>query len=255
MPDLNWGMLAKSQVDPETIEEAIARIIAEHNADEESHLAAGQSLQSHKAAEIIDHLAKSVYRDKLIFDRFQVDEHFNTIDIWNKNVNVEQTGYGGMTLRSPNEAGLAGEAFIYPTEGMASQATKIYSPSWESRLKFSSNSDQIVYFGMYDVNEPMGAGFKILNGTLYACYGDLASAEQLVEIAGITLTVPHTYRIEMLSSGNTTFYVDGILKATVATSLISDSGLIAYYFIDSTTTTPKIMDVMSLHFDADYQSD
>ena len=35
MSDPNWGMLSKSQVSNETVEEAIARITAEHNADEE----------------------------------------------------------------------------------------------------------------------------------------------------------------------------------------------------------------------------
>lgn len=65
MPAVNWGMLEKSQVDPETIEEAIARLIAEHNEDEEAHLDAGQSLQSHKASEIIDHVVDSIIADKI----------------------------------------------------------------------------------------------------------------------------------------------------------------------------------------------
>ena len=49
-----WGMLAKSATDNETIEEAIARLILAHEQDAESHLGADESLQSHKAAEIID---------------------------------------------------------------------------------------------------------------------------------------------------------------------------------------------------------
>jgi len=65
MATINWYLLPKSQVDNETIEEAIARLIAEHEADEESHLGTGESLQSHKAAEIIDHLASSIVEDKL----------------------------------------------------------------------------------------------------------------------------------------------------------------------------------------------
>ena len=60
-----WGMLEKSQTDPEKIEEAIARLIAEHNNDEAAHLGAGQSLQSHKASEIIDHAISSVVSDKI----------------------------------------------------------------------------------------------------------------------------------------------------------------------------------------------
>ena len=58
-------MLSKSQTDNETVEEAIDRIVAEHSADETSHLGAGESLQSHKAAEIIDHLASSIIADKI----------------------------------------------------------------------------------------------------------------------------------------------------------------------------------------------
>ena len=60
-----WGLLLKSQIDAEKIEEAIARLIAAHEADEEAHLGTGQSLQSHKASEIIDHLAESIVEDKL----------------------------------------------------------------------------------------------------------------------------------------------------------------------------------------------
>ena len=41
------------------------RLIVEHNNDEASHLEVGQSLQSHKASEIIDHLASSIIADKL----------------------------------------------------------------------------------------------------------------------------------------------------------------------------------------------
>lgn len=60
-----WGMLEKAQDDDETIEQAIARLILEHEQDEESHLGVGESLQSHKAAVIIDHLAASIIQDKI----------------------------------------------------------------------------------------------------------------------------------------------------------------------------------------------
>jgi hypothetical protein len=67
-------MLAKSQTDNETIEEAIARIVAEHESDEEAHLGVGDSLQSHKASEIIDHLASSIIADKLENKAVTVDK-------------------------------------------------------------------------------------------------------------------------------------------------------------------------------------
>lgn len=61
----NWGMMSKSQIDDETIEEAINRLILEHETDPESHLDTGESLQSHKAELIIDHVAGSIVADKL----------------------------------------------------------------------------------------------------------------------------------------------------------------------------------------------
>lgn len=250
-----WALLAKSLTNSETIEQAITRLIAQHESDPESHLSANGSLQSHKAAEIIDHLAASVLRDKLKFDRFQIDEHFNTIDIWNKNSYVEQTGYGGMDLRSPDSSAGAGEAYVYPNEIMENQAGLQYDPNWESRIKFNTNSDQLSYFGMYDYNEPRGPGFKVLNDSLYVVYGDHDNNEQTIEITGIEILLPHTFRIEIDYNNNTLFYVDGVLKATVATSLISNSGLIAYYLILSNTTSQKSFGVMSLHFDAEYQAD
>jgi len=65
MSTITWGMLQKSLVDNETIEQAIVRLVTEHNNDETAHLGVGQSLQSHKASEVIDHLAKSILAEKL----------------------------------------------------------------------------------------------------------------------------------------------------------------------------------------------
>ena len=92
MANPTWGMLAKSLVDDETIEEAIGRLILAHNEDEEAHLGAGQSLFSHKASEIIDHVVASIIADKikdsevttskLSCDRFEVHPSFESLDCW-----------------------------------------------------------------------------------------------------------------------------------------------------------------------------
>ncbi len=60
-----WGNLGKSQIDNETIEEAIARLIQAHEDDPDAHIETGESLQSHKAAAIIDHLAARIIADKI----------------------------------------------------------------------------------------------------------------------------------------------------------------------------------------------
>lgn len=60
-----WGNLEKSQIDSEKIEEAIARLIQAHEDDPDAHVEPGESLNSHKAAEIIDHVIASIVADKI----------------------------------------------------------------------------------------------------------------------------------------------------------------------------------------------
>lgn len=60
-----WGDLDRAVNDSTKIDDAIAAAVTAHNADAEAHLGDGQSLESHRAAEIIDHLAESVVNDKL----------------------------------------------------------------------------------------------------------------------------------------------------------------------------------------------
>lgn len=79
-----WENMPKNQGDSEKIEEAIDRVIGEHNDDENSHVEEGQSLTSHKAAKVIDHIARSVVGDKLnnIDDVFTA-ESFEIVDTYN----------------------------------------------------------------------------------------------------------------------------------------------------------------------------
>lgn len=60
-----WSDLDRAVNDGTKIDEAIENAIIAHNDDPESHLGADQSLQSHRASEIIDHLVESVVNDKL----------------------------------------------------------------------------------------------------------------------------------------------------------------------------------------------
>ena len=62
---LIWENLPRALDDTQTISEAIGEAIADHNADNTAHLGEDESLQSHRAAEIINHLAESVGNDKL----------------------------------------------------------------------------------------------------------------------------------------------------------------------------------------------
>lgn len=112
MPEV-WGLLPKSQVDDELIEEAIARLILEHCADETAHLGVGQSLDSHRASEIIDHVVDSIIADKiaplsvapekLLMDKFFILGQFETISAYQQ----VKTGVGAdIAVDCPNSVAL-----------------------------------------------------------------------------------------------------------------------------------------------------
>jgi len=61
-----WGNLFKSQISAEKIEEAILRLIQDHEDDPDAHLETGESLESHKASVIIDHVVDSIIADKIL---------------------------------------------------------------------------------------------------------------------------------------------------------------------------------------------
>lgn len=60
-----WGNMPKDQDDPEKPEEMAERVVQAHDDDPDAHLDEGQSLKSHRASEIIDHIARSVVGDKV----------------------------------------------------------------------------------------------------------------------------------------------------------------------------------------------
>lgn len=60
-----WGDKSRTVNDPTLIDEAIEQAVSSHNDDPDAHLGEEQALQSHRAAEIIDHLAESVVNDKI----------------------------------------------------------------------------------------------------------------------------------------------------------------------------------------------
>jgi len=60
-----WGQLAKAQDDQETIEEALVRLIGEHETDSGAHTGAGGALETHKTQVVVDHPAGSIVEDKL----------------------------------------------------------------------------------------------------------------------------------------------------------------------------------------------
>jgi len=133
-----WGNMPKSQDDPQKPNEAINASIDDHNNDPEAHLGANQSLQSHRASEIIDHIARSIVGDKVnaLEDAYESDEQLTitsltstTITDTSKDWEVDQWA-GHWILNANNETG---ESAIQIVSNTADTLTLTDDPSsWYS---------------------------------------------------------------------------------------------------------------------------
>lgn len=233
MAVLNWGDLTKSQEDGETIEEAIARLIVAHNANEESHLDTGQSLQSHKAAEIIDHLAGSIIEDKIgdqeitnekfKFNQFKIESFFESIDSWETAV----FGTGSITEGLASlvlKTGVTINSWVRVSAAAWSEgdATKyLKDPRFIIIAKVMANTDQEIYLvaGSWDLD---GFGFYIEDGTVYALHLKDGSEYKTDISGGIDVTEWHRYKAVYTSGSKIEFYIDDVLKATHDSNLPED---------------------------------
>ena len=89
-----WSQLQKALDDPETIEEAIIRLIAVHNNAPESHLNEGQSLHNHSHEPVIDHPERSVPFDKTATNDFVLPVNTFSTTPWTF---TNLTGFAGAT--------------------------------------------------------------------------------------------------------------------------------------------------------------
>jgi len=247
-----WGNLEKSQIDDEKIEEAIARLIQAHEDDPNAHVEEGESLQSHKASEIIDHLVSSIVADKIkdgeVLGRKISDflfSNFESLDGWDTDGTVNPMW---SEVEIQTAAILNDTAKLYPKVFSACPNFQ-KDPYFETLVRFSNNTNQLVYIvcGSPDLGgngaDSEYFGFKVVDGALYACVTKLG-VEYTDVISGITiLNQYHKYRAEIKSGEYADFYIDDVLKvhrtANVPNLAQPASGSTIYYYIKTTEAAFK----------------
>lgn len=222
MPAETWGMMEKSAVDNEKIEEAIARLITAHEADSEAHLGAGESLQSHKSEDVIDHPAQSLVPDKISNSWVRFFTDFASVD------SFFTWGYASGSFPGCTLTVVTGEQSISYLES--------YMSIWYGHSFFSSScildfmsmlgsADDTVRYNIGFHQGTAGGGtwnggngvyFLWENGKLYA--RAKSSTQTIdVEIVGATVGVLHAYRIFFDSTDDLIhFFIDGIEVAALA---------------------------------------
>lgn len=228
-----WGLLAKGQTDAQLIDEAISAAIASHEADSEAHLGSGESLQSHKSSEIIDHLIGSVLADKMSMTEYLIRTTFESPDKWVTVGNVQITDWPGAMLWSDysptNPAKMSGinqnwAEFVDYSKNMIFQMLGKIAETTNKKVSFG--------FGNISGGDPIqGFGFKIVNGTLYG-YLDKSGTPATVTLTSVDLYVPHVYRAQWDATTQVlTYFVDGVQKGTISWSgtTATEDGNIVFY--------------------------
>lgn len=236
MSAITWGMLPKNQEDPETIEEAIDRKIGEHNANAEAHLAEGQSLQSHKAAEIIDHLIHSVQLDNLarnLFNKIVIASSFQSLDGFSLLSAETEFGLSGAWINTSTALNNLAYLATNSVEGLNINWSK--NPILDCALKFNLGTNHDIYFGLGDEtlsDSGPFCGFKINNGVLSAAVWDYEGNNEVSEvIPGITLTDFNNYHIEFKHGIGVNFYINDELVAELSYT-ISNPNLGRHFLLE-----------------------
>lgn len=234
MATINWGLLNKSQVDSQTIEQVIDAKIAAHEADPASHLGVGESLQSHKASEIIDHVAESIVTDKIrsfdvtddkfAFDRLTIESDFSSIlaDVVYCSGSGVLTNYTGLVYLSTGATIGSIASLRNETASEEFGVDMLQDPIFFCIAKLSSFDDLTAYWGVEPSNEGYFR-FFVTGGHLHCESGWLGTVDDTDLGLTVDVTEFHKYRVVYNTGESVKFYIDDLLVATHTSNLPENS--------------------------------
>lgn len=253
MADPTWGLLAKSMVDNETVEEAIDRLIAVHESDPEAHLGAGESLEQHKAEDVIDHPAGSVLADKWTNSEVEFSTAFDSLDGFFTDGSVFALWPGVVIEPDGTLYANRGEVQI---DGESGQLAIDFSKEQMLQFIFSADigSDGEVYLGMFAEsisNIKNGFGVQVIGTTMKFFTGNEAG-DSFNYLQFNDFVALETYVVRMIydpTSELFSCYVDGVLIGTLAWPSDTWTGysVIRFIAIMPTTSSP-VLNVKSVFF-------
>lgn len=256
MPDI-WGLLPKAQDNPQTIDQAIAAAIADHEADTSAHVDVGESLYSHKASEVIDHLAESIVTDKLqnfnvTLEKLSTNKQYFRTAFETRDV-IQVTGagsisndYGGLHLASTASANSYKTAYGPADTNPVNFATK--NPVCEFVARFNNITNYLSYFGMGYYTDYF-AGFECEDQVLYAVVY-VNGSKYRTQINGISLGVNHAWRVIVESGVSVIFVVDGtqVYQEVAHVPNLSEENNVFEAYVKTKTTNVRTLDIMTFSF-------
>ena len=218
MADPVWGQLAKAQDDDETIEEAIVRLIGTHESDSGAHTGSGESLETHKTQEAVDHPAGSILADKDTMTEFVIKDDLKSLDGWSKVGDITNNDWPGVALYV--EYGATNESSMYVQSTVPSSFFNTgFDMMFQVVAKFDLSNDKYeAWLGMAidDILPSDGFGFIFEDGETKAVFA-IGSTRVFSSAITNDETKEHVYRCQFETlTGNAYFYIDGTLVATLS---------------------------------------
>ncbi len=253
MPVICWAPLAKSAQDPTTIAEYISGKILDHDVNPSAHGLDGYVVFNHRVSPVLDHVDDSVTLQKLYFNRFIILTQFESIDAWQKSAGVSLVDIAQVWLETGAVINTTRYMSIVASDANEEGASPANNPEIQTIVKFSHNTSQVAYISGGNSDDPMGFGFKVVDGSLYAWHTDNDNVEYTEQITGITLTNWNVYRAVFTGGSKIEFYVNGVLEATMVSDLYTFlAGAFVMYKIENTAASGRTMYVQNLFYAEDF---
>jgi hypothetical protein len=160
-----WGSAVKAQNDPEKVEEAIARLIAEHEADPTAHTGENESLAAHREDEVLDHKPGSVLADKWTMTEMDFSTSFESLAGFSTTGTVTQSFPGiGMSTSGTGSGGQAVLAVPLDSQDIIFYPAKSFLFQFVLKGVVEVNSTALINFGYSTAaNARGGVGLSIVN--------------------------------------------------------------------------------------------
>jgi len=245
----NWGGMTKAQDNSQTIDEAIAFAIAEHEADPESHMGAGESIENHRVNDIIDHPQGSVVSDKTSVNQLQMATNFEDVSGWYTVAQTTFNEFGNFYLGTNSTVGNA--AYSTLEDGVPILCNQFHK-NVLAQIVFSISTGAV---GLYKINLSLlgdidfylGLGFEIDNLTLKGVFND---GDTVQKKTLLTIERNRTYVARAFANQATQkieFWVDGTLidSYDFAQEYTSDETLAPYFHAEKVSGTGTV--ALTLH--------
>jgi len=234
-----WGLVPKAQNDTQTIDEAIAAAITDHEVDPHAHQGDGESLQSHKNESVIDHpadslvtdkyLADSITEDKILHNKSYKETTWQTLDAILQDIisGGSITSYFGMVkLTTANTNNAHAALFFENNTSDFNLAEK--NPVMQAIIRWPSNATTEATVGIGDYGSDV-YGFKVIDGVIYAL-AKIDGTDYTTEIMNVVSMQYNTYRVKVYSGEKIEYYIDENLVHTDTTH-ISEATELDYDFV------------------------